>query len=167
MHIDAPWRSLIYRNVDTPFTYADDFAIFPHMPMHSPGFDCRAPRIMGDWMVSIPAVRKNAEAGEDTVPGGRVPVDSEPQPYVEVKPGEPGYERGEDGRRDTAARLPQGGRYGRLCPDTTRHRRPHRQGQPGRSAGARAEPLWGGEDKQTMLLPGTRVPVRPHWVVTI
>ena len=42
--IDAPWRSLIYRNVDTPFTYSDDFAIFPKMPRNAPGFDCRAPQ---------------------------------------------------------------------------------------------------------------------------
>ena len=33
--VAAPWRSLIYRNVDTPFTYFDDFVIFPHMPMNT------------------------------------------------------------------------------------------------------------------------------------
>src|SRR6185503_16252356 len=61
----APWRSLIYRNVDTPFTYSDGGAIFPHMPMNVPGFDCRAPRIIGDWMVSIPATRINPGPRED------------------------------------------------------------------------------------------------------
>lgn len=53
--VDAPWRSLIYRNVDTPFTYAEGKAIFTHMPLHTSGFDCRLPRLVGDWMVSIPA----------------------------------------------------------------------------------------------------------------
>lgn len=57
----APWRSLIYRNVETPFPYVDDGAIFPHMPMNVPGFDCRAPRIMAEWMVSIPAKWKHAD----------------------------------------------------------------------------------------------------------
>ena len=28
------------------------------MPMNTAGFDCRAPRIMGDWMVGLPSVRK-------------------------------------------------------------------------------------------------------------
>ena len=53
--VEAPWRSLIFRNVDTPFTYSEDGAIFPHMPRHGTGFDCRAPRIVGDWMLSIPS----------------------------------------------------------------------------------------------------------------
>ncbi len=53
--VDAPWRSLIYRNVDAPFTYSEDKAIFNHMPLHTSGFDCRAPKIVGNWMVSIPA----------------------------------------------------------------------------------------------------------------
>ncbi|MDX2054742.1 MAG: hypothetical protein SFV15_20235 [Polyangiaceae bacterium] len=53
--VDAPWRSLIYRNVDTPFTYAEGKAIFTHMPLHTSGFDCRLPQIAGNWMVSIPA----------------------------------------------------------------------------------------------------------------
>src|SRR5262249_47559110 len=35
----APWRSLIYRNVDGPFAYVDDLAIYPHMPFNSAGYD--------------------------------------------------------------------------------------------------------------------------------
>jgi mono/diheme cytochrome c family protein len=91
----APWRSLIYRNVDTPFTYADDSGLFPHMPMNTPGFDCRAPRIMGDWMVSIPGRRKKAEIPEYLVRSTdpTTPIDTSEQPYVEVKPGEDGYEK--------------------------------------------------------------------------
>ena len=131
--IAAPWRSLIYRNVDTPFTYADDLALFPHMPMNTPGYDCRAPRILGDWMVSIPAVRKSPSTTEyavwvdgDDTNGGNAIVDENVQPYTEVKPGDPGY--------DVAAANAQGrlqiyhegldfgnGTYSRyqFCPDTS------------------------------------------------
>jgi mono/diheme cytochrome c family protein len=93
----APWRSLIYRNVDTPFTYTADQGLFPHMPMNTPGFDCRAKQVMSDWMVSIPALRKNPETPEyPIVPlggGGTIsPIDDNFQPYVEVLPGDPRYE---------------------------------------------------------------------------
>jgi mono/diheme cytochrome c family protein len=90
----APWRSLIYRNVDTPFTYADDAGLFPHMPMNTPGFDCRGPRILGDWMVSIPGVRKKSEIPEYLVGSTdpSTPIDTSEQPYVEIKLGEDGYE---------------------------------------------------------------------------
>jgi hypothetical protein len=95
--IYAPWRSLIYRNVESAFTYADDSTIFPHMPFNTPGYDARLKQIVSDWMVSIPAVRKRPDIFEysfytdvnNTILGG--PVDSNPQPYVEVLPGEEGY----------------------------------------------------------------------------
>ncbi len=98
----APWRSLIYRNVDNPFAYTDDLALYPHMPMNTPGFDARARQILGEWMVSIPAIRKSADIPEyaffptqtssanATVFGGDR-VDVNPQPYVEVFPGDPRY----------------------------------------------------------------------------
>jgi mono/diheme cytochrome c family protein len=90
----APWRSLIYRNVDTPFTYTDAATLYPHMPMNVPGFDCRAPRVIGDWMVSIPAKRK-ALLREDLVCAPQtecVPYfDNSVQPYAEVLPGQDGY----------------------------------------------------------------------------
>ena len=75
--VPAPWRSLVYRNVDTPFPYFDDYVPFPHMPMNTAGFDCRAPRIMGDWMVSIPAILKAQYQGisEDVIPHNRRPRD--------------------------------------------------------------------------------------------
>ena len=96
----APWRSIIYRNVDSAFAYTDDFALFPHMPMNTPGYDARAKRILGDWMVSIPSVRKQPELVEyayqiDSTPAdniGSPVVDSSPQPYVEVLPGAPAYD---------------------------------------------------------------------------
>jgi mono/diheme cytochrome c family protein len=94
----APWRSLIYRNVDNPFAYTDDSALFPHMPMNTPGYDDRARQILSDWMVSIPAVRKNPEIPEYAFLSGGdhhatlgPAVDSNPQPYVEVLPGDPRY----------------------------------------------------------------------------
>jgi len=65
--IRAPWRSVIYRNVESPFIYSDDSGIFPHMPRNTAGFDCRAPGILGNWMVSIPAVRKTPELDEAAV----------------------------------------------------------------------------------------------------
>jgi mono/diheme cytochrome c family protein len=95
----APWRSILYRNIDSAFAYTDDFALYPHMPMNTPGFDPRARTILGDWMVSIPAVRKHPELVEyayqvDQTPAhniGSQVVDTSPQPYVEVLPGQPGY----------------------------------------------------------------------------
>jgi mono/diheme cytochrome c family protein len=97
--VAAPWRSILYRNVDTPFPYFDDYVPFPHMPMNSAGFDCRAPRIMGDWMVGLPAVLKPKY---QAIPEDALPVHlrdgtystfyiDAPQPYQEVKPGEDGY----------------------------------------------------------------------------
>jgi mono/diheme cytochrome c family protein len=106
----APWRSLIYRNTDDAFAYEDDLALFPHMPMNTAGFDPRARQILGDWMVSIPAIRKqpglveyayrtvlDENAGDpvaiqnkDNI--GSFFVDTSPQPYAEVPPGSPGYD---------------------------------------------------------------------------
>jgi len=106
----APWRSIIYRNVDAGFAYVDDLAIFPHMPFNSPGYDPRGKQILGDWMVSIPAIRKQPEIVEyayqediqtkDNI--GSPVVDNEFQPYVEVLPGAPGYD---DALSAAAARL--------------------------------------------------------------
>ena len=90
----APWRSLIYRGVDTPFAYSDDIALFPHMPTNTQSIDPRAAQIMGDWMVSIPGVLKNPNVAEyqiRTAVGGTGLFDSSPQPYREVKQGQTGY----------------------------------------------------------------------------
>ncbi|MFT3926614.1 MAG: hypothetical protein QM778_28980 [Myxococcales bacterium] len=91
----APWRSLIYRNVESPFTYAEDYALFPHMPMNSVGFDCRVPEIFGNWMISIPARMNDAEGCTgicfkmDWSTGGLAEGQTL---YSEVKPGDPGYQ---------------------------------------------------------------------------
>jgi mono/diheme cytochrome c family protein len=68
----GPWRSLIWRNVYTPFTYEEDGTIFIHMPRNAAGFDCRAQHIMAGWMLSIPT-----EANTD-------PVTRVDQPVQEV-----------------------------------------------------------------------------------
>ncbi|HEU5075409.1 MAG TPA: hypothetical protein VFU02_14560 [Polyangiaceae bacterium] len=80
----GPWRSLIWRNVYTPFTYDEDYTIFVHMPRNAPGYDCRAHQIMADWMLSIPSHAKPLEGKQPSDPSFH-------QPYVEVLPGEDGY----------------------------------------------------------------------------
>jgi mono/diheme cytochrome c family protein len=91
----APWRSLIYRNVDTPFTYEEDFSIYPHMPMNTSGYDCRARQLLGSWMASIPA-RLKAWPGPQLPGVGEVELEKkhpEAQPFVEVTPDDSDYER--------------------------------------------------------------------------
>jgi mono/diheme cytochrome c family protein len=89
----APWRSLLYRNVDAPFSYSEDGAIFPHMPMDTPGYDCRARRVLGSWMLSIPSrfkhediVASKTTLAFDTDPIFGVPVGREVDHTLE--PGE-------------------------------------------------------------------------------
>lgn len=106
----APWRSLIYRNVDSPYVYAAKGTIFPHMPMNTPGFDCRAPRIMAEWMVSIPARQSDKFAVWYN--------DRTPQPMQEVRPGTPDYDAALLQAELRLAQYRSGGRY-EYCPDTT------------------------------------------------
>jgi hypothetical protein len=61
----GPWRSLIWRNVYTPFTYTEDSTIFIHMPRNVAGFDCRAPTIFANWMLSIPSIAKSLDQLEE------------------------------------------------------------------------------------------------------
>jgi hypothetical protein len=118
----APWRSLIYRNVDTPYDYFDDYTPFPHMPLNTSGYDCRVAQIMGDWMVSIPSKVKNPAMSQSTFPvnGSFVGTnaDTDIQPYQEVLPGDSNYAGAVDA---ATARLTyyhnQGFRYG-FCPST-------------------------------------------------
>lgn len=55
------WGSLIWRNVFTPMTYPDTNTLFIHMPRNVPGFDCRAHKIMANWMLSIPVDKAGLE----------------------------------------------------------------------------------------------------------
>jgi mono/diheme cytochrome c family protein len=120
----APWRSLIYRNVDSPFSYADDFAIFPHMPRDTPGFDCRAKRLLGSWMVSIPSRLKDvadlpppqlSRSGYFDYFFEEALYDVE-QPYVEVLPDDPNYGLYELSTGLKLAEFQSQGRY-QDCPD--------------------------------------------------
>ena len=111
--------------------------MFPHMPMHGPGSTagCR-----GSWATGWSASRRCARTPRPTrtpCPASEFPVDREPQPYREVKPGEPGYEEAK-AAAETAAGAYHDGRSlrGHLCPDTTDIVDPDHQGQPGRSSGA-------------------------------
>ena len=63
----GPWKSLIYRNVQTPRTYAErgDTILYPHMPLHVAGIDCRAQTIIGSWIASIATGRD--ETGQTIV----------------------------------------------------------------------------------------------------
>ena len=75
----APWQSMLYRNTESKQTYDDDFAVFPHMPMNSSGYDCRAPLLMGNWMLSVVA-RPARDSDTAFVP-----------PFVEVPPSDPAF----------------------------------------------------------------------------
>ena len=184
--IVAPWRSLIYRNVDTPFTYADDNALFPHMPMHVAGYDCRAPRILGDWMVSIPAIwkdRKTYDFAARTYVESvaiNVPPEARPdfstQPYAEAKPGDADYEAA---LADAKHRLDlfhagrmenfNGQIYKRYesCPDTSDIvdrdvlRNPVRRPVP-----VDEQIIDTSTSPPTLKMPTDGVPNRPHWVIT-
>ena len=162
--IDAPWRSLIYRNVDTPFDYVDDDAIFPHMPMNTPGYDCRVAQIMGDWMVSIPAVRTNTDKTKKEDSIDPATVDNTPQPYVEVKPGDSGYAAALTAAQKRLATYHAGHRYN-FCPDTSDILDPSvvsgdYETPPDLAIGDLAA------TPPQLTMPAEGVPDRPHWVVT-
>lgn len=170
-HVDAPWRSLIYRNVDAPFPYADDYAIFPHMPMNSPGFDCRAPRLLGEWMVSIPAVRKSELDNADLVYDSSVvrEVDREPQPYVEVTPEDPRYGSAANGAMRRLGDYQMGRRY-RWCPSTEDivDRDVLSAQSAGRAGDAvpRDKQIREPDDKARGWFLPDNIPDHAHWVVT-
>jgi mono/diheme cytochrome c family protein len=117
----APWRSLIYRNVDTPYDYFDDSTLFPHMPLNSPGYDCRTAKIMGDWMVSIPAVLKDPTKPEDAIPNfdGEfgTTVNLDPQPYREVTMADDGYDAASEAAQQRLDAYHKSYRYN-FCPNT-------------------------------------------------
>ena len=162
--IDAPWRSLIYRNVDTPFDYVDDLALFPHMPMNTPGYDCRVTQIMGDWMVSIPAVNPKSSTENDTPDFDATGADYTPQPYTEVLPSDPAYASAQTAATKRLAQYHAGHRYN-FCPDTSDIVDPDITS--GLLQTPADDPLWNNAavpPQQIMIVDG--VPDRPHWVVT-
>ncbi len=167
-YLEAPWRSLIWRNTDTPFPYSEDYTIFPHMPMNTPGFDCRAPQLMGDWMVSIPSVRKDQTTWEEyvdfTVDTGVVlnipgPPNRESQPWREVKPGEPGYDKAVAAAKTRFDKWRKGNRYSR-CPDTSDIV------DQKVLDGQRLVPIDGEIYALKEFIEDDSVPDRPHWIET-
>ncbi len=165
----APWRSLIYRNVQTPFTYEDSFTLYPHMPMNTAGFDCRAQQIMGDWMASIPAVRKHQNLREDFFPTYNldpafitnpldpkyeVPLmDFDPQPYEEVRPDDAGYDKAVAEAEKRLERFHSSAQY-QTCI---------------KSRDIVDPVVYRGSDRDAPIdtsVPPDRVPDLPHWVST-
>ena len=166
-YIKAPWRSLIYRNVDTPFDYFDDYVPFPHMPLDSPGYDCRAAGIIGAWMVSIPSKRKDQSKADYTTDGTQDNLDLEPQPYLEVLPDDANYDAAVGA---ASARLDQyhsGHRYG-FCPDsyTADIVDPVIEDQVDRNVPVtvNSQPVVDPNNPNLLLMSAIGVPVSPHWV---
>jgi hypothetical protein len=95
----APWRSLIWRNTYTPFTYTDHATLYIHMPRNVAGFDCRVAHIMAKWMLSIPV--KNMPT--PVQPVTEVPPDDPSQAFLygqatlDAKQRVANYERGVSG----------------------------------------------------------------------
>ncbi|HEX7481776.1 MAG TPA: hypothetical protein VF331_28475, partial [Polyangiales bacterium] len=118
--IFAPWRSLLYRTVDAPFSYAEDSAIYPRMPMHTAGYDCRIRRIMGTWMASIPSLWKGRN--DPTLDATTAQLYySKGQPYEEItqdpaQPNSADWQRAQE-EAATRVRLFQGSLRYKDCPE--------------------------------------------------
>ncbi len=146
--LDAPWRSLIYRNVKTAFTYAEAGTLYPHMPFDTGGHDCRASQWLGEWMVSIPAVRKHPDVTE-TCDTSLCP-DLDPQPYTEVLPGAAGYAAAVTAANKRLAAFKANAEYN-TCPDN----------------GDIVDPdVLGGYRDSPIDKTGDGVPDHANWVVT-
>jgi mono/diheme cytochrome c family protein len=175
----APWRSLIFRNTKSPFTYSEDFALFPHMPMNTPGYDVNAAMYMAAWMVSIPAIRKNPQIAEYALPEqgsttSPIVLDDAPQPYVEVTPDDPRYN---DAKLAAAARLSilytgsnpalpvptNEFNYYSYSPDTSDIVDP--QVEASTCQTVPAAPI-NGTNEQLDAVSTTKVPDHAHWVIT-
>jgi mono/diheme cytochrome c family protein len=167
----APWRSLIYRNVDAPYDYFDDFAPFPHMPLNSPGFDCRVADIMGNWMVSIPATLAHPNLAEDVVinDAGTFGANAnfDPQPYVESKPGDANYAQAVATAQFRMSLYQTAGyRYG-FCPATYKADiiDPIIEAQIARNipVTSDADAVTDPSNPAKVIMPSL-TPLRPHWV---
>jgi mono/diheme cytochrome c family protein len=166
----APWRSLIYRNVETPFDYFEDYVPYPHMPLHSPGFDCRAPRIIGDWMVSIPAELIDTTTQEEKYPnrdGTYTGANEDLQPYREVTPDNPNYQQALAASRKRLDRYHASPRYS-FCPatytddivDPVVAEQVNRSVPVSSDTGRFIDP----NDPTKLLFPELAVPIRPNYI---
>jgi mono/diheme cytochrome c family protein len=174
-YVMAPWRSLIYRNIDTPYDYFDDSVPFPHMPLDSPGYDCRAKQIIGDWMVGITAALKDESKPEfvtsdvysNTGVDWHTLADLNPQPYVEAHPGDSNYAHAVI---DTNARINAfhtGHRYN-FCPPDYTNDIVDSVIQDEVNRGAAVSPhttsTVAPNNSGLLLMSDIGVPARPHWV---
>jgi mono/diheme cytochrome c family protein len=162
----APWRSLIYRNVDAPFTYEEDYSIYPRMPMHTPGYDCRVRRVLGSWMVSIPARARPAPDLRGLPMSKILELIPDSQPYVEATPADPDYERLLREAQHRVVLFEGSPRY-HDCPDPEQVDTV----DPAVVRGDRLVPAGGTTttmDADGNVLSGyeLRVPLRPHYAVT-
>jgi mono/diheme cytochrome c family protein len=170
----APWRSLIYRNTDTAYDYFDDYTPFPHMPLNSPGYDCRVTKILGDWMVSIPAVLKDPTKVEDVTTYDDAkgvtmfPSNSnfDPQPYKEIKPTDTNYSQAMATTQNRMSIYHNGYRYG-FCPDTYKRDivDPVIEAQIARNIPVTSDlgPVPDPNNPMRTIMPAL-TPLRPHWV---
>lgn len=123
VYFNAPWRSLIYRNVHTPFTYSDSLTLYPHMPFDTAGHDCRAAQWLGEWMTSIPSVRKHTNLVENFTRSSKLDSqlegqDDDPQPYTEVSPDDARYDAALVAAKIRVDAFRKDARYA-LCPDNS------------------------------------------------
>jgi mono/diheme cytochrome c family protein len=169
----APWRSLIYRNTDTPFDYFDDSTPFPHMPLNTSGYDCRVAKLLGDWMVSIPSKLKDPTKSQSALPDpstGILPpnADNDTQPYMEVHPGDSDYAAAVGA---AAARLGSyhdaGFRYG-FCPTTYTDDiiDPIIQAEAdaNQPITTDTQEFYSPTDPNLLIMPAGITPVRPHYI---
>ncbi len=169
-YVKAPWRSLVYRNVDTPFDYFDDYTPYPHMPLDSPGYDCRAAGILGEWMVSIPSKRKNpskAQFTDDFSGDWQDTVETDPQPYVEVPPDDPDYAAAVGAASARVSDYHTGHRYD-FCPgDYTADiidRVIQDEVDRGAPVSNDSKPTVDPNNPKVLLMGNIHVPASPHWV---
>jgi mono/diheme cytochrome c family protein len=166
----APWRSLVYRNVEAPFDYFEDFVPFAHMPLHSPGFDCRAPRIIGDWMVSIPAELVDTTTREDAYRGRNLQyfnANRDVQPYREVTPDSPNYAKAVAVARERLDKYHAGPRYN-FCPapytadivDSLIQEEVDNHAPVTSDTGGFTDPM----DPTLLTMPYLQVPIRPNYI---
>jgi mono/diheme cytochrome c family protein len=170
--VNAPWRSLIYRAVDTPFDYVEDHTIFPAMPANIPSHDCRSAQIFGDWMVSIPAVLKHPNLSEDAVQTSssnyQLPANAntDAQPYREVTPDDPKWGEGLLGAQQRLADYHNGHRY-TFCPHPPDIVDPLIQTEVDNGMPVVLDTLstFDTTDPTKLVMPDTGVPIRAHWVI--
>jgi mono/diheme cytochrome c family protein len=165
----APWRSLIYRNTETPYDYFDDYAPFPHMPLDTSGHDCRVAKLMGDWMVSIPSRLAHPDMPEDALPvDGQWPANAntDTQPYEEVHPGDSDYPTAVAAAQARLASYHQSSRYG-FCPSTYTADivDPFTQSQVDANLPVTSDvaPISSPTDPNVLLMPAL-TPIRPNYV---